>query len=72
MFLHRFGVYGKMLLVSSPAPAHFFERAVATWTAPWLKGATGSDPPSVIVLPASRYDMNNWDDDAQPDSTHSQ
>lgn len=59
------------LLVKSPAPARFFERAIATWAIPRLKGTVGKRSTSIIVLPDSWYDMNNWDEDARPDSTRS-
>ena len=57
--------------VKSPAPTRFFECAVATWAIPRMKGKDGKRSTSVIVLPAKWYDINNWDDEARPDSTRS-
>ncbi|OPE07987.1 hypothetical protein APA40_21220, partial [Pseudomonas aeruginosa] len=53
----------------SPAPSRFLERAVATWAIPMMKGKDGKRSTAILMLPKEWYDMNNWDEDARPDST---
>ncbi|ENF6453687.1 hypothetical protein ABRX37_001610 [Pseudomonas aeruginosa] len=55
--------------VHSPAPSRFLERAVATWAIPMMKGKDGKRSTAILMLPKGWYDMNNWDEDARPDST---
>lgn len=57
-------------LIASHAGARFVERAVATWAIPKLKGEEGKrSTKDLIILPANWYDMNNWEDEASPEST---
>ena len=57
-------------LIASHAGARFVERAVATWAIPKLKGEEGKrSTKDLIILPASWYDMNLWDEDANPERT---
>lgn len=57
-------------LIASHAGQRFVERAVATWAIPKLKGEEGKrSTKDLIILPAAWYDMNNWDEDANPEST---
>lgn len=54
--------------IGTPAPARFRERCVATWGFPKIKGATAAKR-SIGTLPASWYDMSNWDDEQRSDRT---
>lgn len=57
-------------LIASHAGARFVERAVATWAIPKLKGEEGKrSTKDLIILPASWYDMNNWDENANTERT---
>lgn len=57
-------------LIASHASARFVERAVATWAIPKLKGEEGKrSTKDLIILPASWYDMNNWDENANTERT---